>query len=318
MQKGTLTVAIPKAKLELSQRKRRRPTPFVRFQIGYKIEETGLADLNHYNNPEWNEDLTFRVKGQPTALLRVFDRDTESMRDYFIGETEVDLMEVYRKKYFESTYPLKKNDFSVGLVKVIMEFIPDGRSKYKQQDQSTQNSYYAQQQSYGQQSSQAGGSKEMSDANGNSFYEHDIPRFDPRINEYVPYHVLHKNAEQGSRQSQNEVQIQQNTSQYLGQSQYAVQPQIWLSQPAYYQRPSSYLSSTAQTRVYPSPSVSYLTPVNQSYVAYPVQEVLVRPLSPEVTCMPPVVTRESIYVPSTVRVSSSYTKIPVYDSMIYV
>lgn len=132
-QKGTLHVLIPKAKFEKDAKRRRAFRPFVRFQIGYKMEETEIAEINQFNNPEWNDYLTFRVKGQPTGILRIFERDEKERRDYYVGETEVDLMPAYDKKYFDNTYTLCKNELVLGVVRVVLDYIPDGKAENNQQ-----------------------------------------------------------------------------------------------------------------------------------------------------------------------------------------
>ncbi|CAG8484703.1 8703_t:CDS:2 [Ambispora leptoticha] len=122
MTKGELKVIVVEAKNLKDKDVVGKSDPYVELWIekGYK-QKTTVKDGTL--NPKWEEDFKFNIQeGQHTLHLKVLDKDiTDSDK---IGETKIDLKEVFSAGYVDKWYklPALLGLSSHGEVHVVLQF----------------------------------------------------------------------------------------------------------------------------------------------------------------------------------------------------
>ncbi|KAG9306059.1 hypothetical protein G9A89_020254 [Geosiphon pyriformis] len=103
MTKGEITVHVEEARNLKDEDVAGKSDPYVELWIekGYKQKTSTKTNTI---TPKWDEKFTFNVDNDPYLYLKVLDSDVGD--DDKIGETKVDLKEVYQKRSVGGWYKL--------------------------------------------------------------------------------------------------------------------------------------------------------------------------------------------------------------------
>ena len=93
MNKGTLIVKPQSAQLQHNRDLFHKMDPYCIVTIGSQKLQTSVAKRQG-KTPAWADSLKFVVNGEATMAISMFDKD-HITKDAFIGETVVNLNEVY-------------------------------------------------------------------------------------------------------------------------------------------------------------------------------------------------------------------------------
>lgn len=91
--KGTLTVRPQGAELLHNRDLFHKMDPYAICEIGGQKNQTSVAKRQG-KTPKWNDSLTFRVMGDQTLKLSLYDKDT--FKDTFIGDCLIPLAAAYQ------------------------------------------------------------------------------------------------------------------------------------------------------------------------------------------------------------------------------
>ena len=124
MYTGTLIVRPTTAKLTYDTEWFARMDPYCKVTIGGTVQQTSVA-VNQSKTPNWQDTLSFRVNGDQSMHVMIFDKDYVT-RDDYIGELTVPLNEVYQKGRHTGWYNVMRKGRSAGQIMIVFEFTPDG------------------------------------------------------------------------------------------------------------------------------------------------------------------------------------------------
>lgn len=96
--------------------------PYCKITLGHKVAKTKTSK-NSGKSPNWQDSLSFNIKGQSQFHIALYDRDWLT-RDDFIGETTINLLEVYNKSHITEWYNLNRKGKNAGKIMIVLEFIP--------------------------------------------------------------------------------------------------------------------------------------------------------------------------------------------------
>ena len=120
---GTLIVRPLCAKLTYDTEWFARMDPYMKCTIGGTIQKTQTA-WNQGKTPNWTDTLTFRVNGETTMQISLYDEDTVTKDDY-IGEGNIPLGAIYQARNQNGWFPINRRGRSAGSVMIQFEFYPD-------------------------------------------------------------------------------------------------------------------------------------------------------------------------------------------------
>ena len=121
---GTLIVRPLCAKLTYDTEWFSKMDPYAKITIGATIQKTQSAH-DQGKNPNWSDTLTYRVNGDQSMRVELWDYDNVT-KDDFIAECSVPLQEVYMKRTANNWYPVNRKGKSAGQIMISFEFVPDG------------------------------------------------------------------------------------------------------------------------------------------------------------------------------------------------
>ncbi|KAI9484588.1 C2 domain-containing protein [Zychaea mexicana] len=125
---GVLTVTVCEGKDLKDQDAVGKNDPYVEMWLDEDYKQRS-STINNTNNPVWNETFSFNVPAgshDKKLYLKVLDKDLVSSSDK-IGDTKVDLKDVYMGKPFEGwvKLPAKLGLSSHGEILLRMHFAPN-------------------------------------------------------------------------------------------------------------------------------------------------------------------------------------------------
>ena len=124
---GALVVKAQTANLTNDSDSWGKMDPYVKITLGASTQTTKPAkDMG--KTPNWSDILNFRVAGEQSIYVAVFDKDKFS-KDEFLGETTIQLGQIFQRKFHSETYNLSRNGQPAGSISIHFEFYPDGQAK---------------------------------------------------------------------------------------------------------------------------------------------------------------------------------------------
>ena len=124
---GTLVVRPQSAKLTISTETFGKMDPYVKISCGSNNSQTAVAEDQH-KTPTWSDSFVYKVTGEQTLTAVVWEKDNIS-KDDLIGETTVQLSEVYMAKNVSKWYELRKGGQVTGQLLISFEYYPEGQAR---------------------------------------------------------------------------------------------------------------------------------------------------------------------------------------------
>ena len=104
---GALVVKAQTAQLTKDSDSWGKMDPYVKVTVGANTQSTKPAkDMG--KTPSWSDILNFRVAGEQSLYVAIFDKDKFS-KDEFLGECTVQLGEIFQRRNLANWYQLNKN-----------------------------------------------------------------------------------------------------------------------------------------------------------------------------------------------------------------
>ena len=103
---GTIVVKPTAAKLTYDTEWFARMDPYAKCTIGGTVHQTQVA-WNQSKNPVWQDTFNYRVNGEQSMHVAVYDKDTTT-RDDYIGECTIPLQQVYSNRQQSGWYNLTR------------------------------------------------------------------------------------------------------------------------------------------------------------------------------------------------------------------
>ena len=117
MYQGTLTINPVGAKLKKNHDFFTKMDPYLVIKVGSQTQKTKVHHRGG-KNPSWDQPYSFELRGRATMVqLTCFDKDTFS-KDDFVGEANIPIQELARKKTGQDWFPMIRKGKNVGEVLV--------------------------------------------------------------------------------------------------------------------------------------------------------------------------------------------------------
>ena len=98
--------------------------PYCNITVGSNTLKTKVAkDMG--KTPSWQDVLNFRVAGEQSIYVAIYDHDTFG-KDKFLGECTIQLNDIFIRRNMAQWYEIKANGQEAGQIMISFEFYPDG------------------------------------------------------------------------------------------------------------------------------------------------------------------------------------------------
>jgi len=124
MQSGNLIIRPLEAHLTHKTELIGKMSPYLKLILGNDFKTTPVAKRQHLN-PTWNTELVLRYHGEVSLRIEVWDKELIG-KDDLVGFGTFDLSSLLTSGQFIGDVPLYYKDKDAGVVKLSINFFPDG------------------------------------------------------------------------------------------------------------------------------------------------------------------------------------------------
>ena len=124
-QVGTLIVRPQSGKLTINTERFGKMDPYVKIECGANHSQTAVAHDQH-QTPTWSDSFIYKVTGEQTLSISVMEKDNLT-KDDLLGETTIQLNDIYISKNVSKWYDIRKAGKVTGQILMSFEYYSEGQ-----------------------------------------------------------------------------------------------------------------------------------------------------------------------------------------------